>query len=82
MLFIADADRAHDCAPIGPPPPAATQTWVDEANQAWTAKLRAAAPLGADRVHGRFLRWHQESLLIAGHDHPRVLARLLKSLSA
>lgn len=78
LLFVADADRVQQCAAVAPPPPApaSTQAWLDAANQAWTERLRAAAPLAAERVHGRFLRWNQESLLIAGHDHPRALSCL------
>ncbi len=54
----------------------ATSAWLAEANDRWTAKLRAVATVAPERIHGRFLRWSQESLLIAAHDVDQALASL------
>lgn len=78
LVCVADADRAQDCCGVDRPPPAPAPTaeWVTRANELWTAQLQAAATLSAERVIGRFLRWNQESFLIAGHDIESALARL------
>lgn len=78
LVCVADADRAPDCCGVDrpPPAPASTSEWVSRANDLWTARLRAATSLPPERVIGRFLRWNQESLLIAGHDIESALKRL------
>lgn len=78
LLCVADADCAHDCAPIPPhtSEPATTAAWIARANDAWTAALRQVAPLAPERVFGRFLRWNKESLLLAAHDVDEVLQLL------
>lgn len=77
LICIADADRAASVCTIEPPPafPLTTDTWIGRANQSWTAKLRACATFASDRVHGLFLRWSLESLLIALHDVEPVLKK-------
>src|SRR5262245_61527993 len=44
LVCVADADRAHECAPVASHTTEATSTatWLDRANEAWTAVLRAA----------------------------------------
>lgn len=78
LICIADADRASEVCSVEPPPhfPEPTEPWVQRANQAWTQKLRATTPLAPERIHGRFLRWSLESLLIALHDVESVLRKL------
>lgn len=78
LVCVADADRAHECAPIAShtTEPAGTAAWIERANEAWTTRLRGAATLAGERVFGRFLRWNQESLLIAAHDVDGVLPLL------
>jgi hypothetical protein len=78
LICVADADRAHECCAAQNPVAVASPTadWLDQANALWTAKLRAAATTMPERVHGRFLRWSQESLLIAAHDVTEALAAL------
>ncbi len=78
LICIADADCATSVCGIEQPPgfPNPTDAWVTRANDTWTAKLRSIAPLAADRVHGRFLRWSLESLLIALHDVDSALRKL------
>lgn len=79
LLCIADADKASECCPTIERPPDGDGTsgdWVIRANDAWTAKLRAATTLEPSRVFGVFLRWNQESLLIAAHDVPGALEQL------
>lgn len=78
LLCIADADRASTCCDIErpPAPPAATTEWLQRANEAWTKKLRSATTHVPERIFGRFLRWSQESLLLAGHDCEAALLRL------
>ncbi|MFO0758349.1 MAG: hypothetical protein U0359_17790 [Byssovorax sp.] len=78
LVCVADADRAHECCPVDNPSIVAAPTapWLARADALWTDKLRAEAPVGPERVHGRFLRWSQESLLIAAHDVDETLAAL------
>jgi len=78
LVCIADADRAHQCCAIEAPPtaPAPTTEWVERANTRWTEVLRSKASLAPERIHGRFLRWNQESLLIAAHDIEAAMKRL------
>lgn len=78
LICIADADRAHECCAAQNPASVAgpTAIWLAGANDLWTAKLRAAATTKPERIHGLFLRWSQESLLIAAHDVPEALAAL------
>jgi hypothetical protein len=79
LLCIADADRADECCPaIGrcPDGDGASSDWVRRANEAWTAKLRAATTLEPSRIFGAFLRWNQESLVIAAYDVPGALEKL------
>jgi hypothetical protein len=78
LVCVADADRAQDCAPIPSHTreAASTTAWLARADEAWTGTLRKAAPLGAERVFGRFLRWNKESLLVAAHDVDEVLQHL------
>ncbi|MCC6558938.1 MAG: hypothetical protein IT372_38920 [Polyangiaceae bacterium] len=78
LLCVADADRAHQCCggPAASTVAAPTQPWVEEANRRWTEALRTATAAGAERVWGRFLRWNQESLLIALHDIDEAMRAL------
>lgn len=78
LVCIADADRATTCCGIEAPPPApaSTSAWIERANRAFTEVLQSAAPTSPARVLGRFLRWSQESLLIAVHDVDLALRRL------
>ena len=78
LVCVADADRAHECCAVDNPTTVAgsTAAWLAEANERWTAKLRATATTAPERIHGRFLRWSQESLLIAAHDVDQALAPL------
>lgn len=78
LVCVADADKATDCCPIepAPPPGQSTEAWVKEANKAFTAALRAEASIASERVFGFFLRWSQESLLIAAHDVEATWKRL------
>lgn len=78
LICVADADRATQCCAIEPPPaaPASTTDWVRRADEAWTQALRKATTLDPARIHGLFLRWNQESLLIAAHDVSGVLQKL------
>jgi hypothetical protein len=79
LICVADADRATECCATIPEAPKGDGTssgWVSHANDAWTEKLRAAAPLEPSRIFGVFLRWSQESLLIAAHDVPGAMQKL------
>lgn len=78
LLCVADADRTMDCGVAEPVPafPAPTAEWVARANRVWTDGLRQIASLESHRIFGRFLRWNQESLLIAAHDVDESLRRL------
>jgi hypothetical protein len=78
LFCVADADRATECCPIerAPEGDGTSGDWVSRANDAWTEKLRAAANLEPSRIFGVFLRWSQESLLIAAHDVPGALEKL------
>jgi len=78
LVCVADADRATECCPIerAPEGDRTSGEWISRANDAWTAKLRAAATPEPSRVFGVFLRWSQESLLIAAYDVPGVLEKL------
>lgn len=78
LICIADADRASSICSIESPPsfPQSTDDWVARANHSWTTKLRSNAPLAPERIHGHFLRWSLESLLIALHDVDSVLSKL------
>jgi len=79
LLCIADADRANECCPAierCPDGDGTSGDWVIRANEAWTAKLRAATTLEPSRIFGVFLRWNQESLLIAAHDVPGAMEKL------
>jgi hypothetical protein len=78
LICVADADRASTCCSIELPPaaPSSTSAWVQRANEAWTDALRRAAGLESARIFGRFLRWNQESLLIAAYDIEGALKRL------
>jgi hypothetical protein len=79
LFCVADADRATECCatiPQAPKGDGTTSEWVSRANDAWTEKLRAAATLEPSRIFGVFLRWSQESLLIAAHDVPGVMEKL------
>lgn len=78
LVCVADADRAHECCSVDNPSGVSgpTSAWIDGANERWTQKLRETATAAPDRVHGRFLRWSQESLLIAAHDVDPSLAAL------
>ncbi|MDI1449662.1 hypothetical protein [Polyangium sp. 6x1] len=77
LVCIADADKATTCCTIEDPPkaPARTDNWVIRASNAWTTKLRTSATF-PDRIHGHFLRWNSESLLIAAHDVEPALQKL------
>ncbi len=78
LVCVADADRAHECCDVDNPTKVAgtTSAWLAQGNERWTAKLRATATTAPERIHGRFLRWSQESLLIAAHDVDPALASL------
>jgi len=76
LICVADADRAQDCCSVELPPQESSAAWVERANQSWTAVLRAAAPIAPERILGRFLRWNQESLLIAAHDIENAMKHL------
>lgn len=78
LVCVADADFAHDCCAVSPGHAATSPTlpWVEDANHRWTEGLRARAAVGRGRVTGRFLRWNQESLLIALHDIDDALRAL------
>ncbi|MDC0743315.1 hypothetical protein [Polyangium mundeleinium] len=78
LVCIADADKATTCCPIEAPPkaPAPTDGWVTRASNAWTVKLRSSTNFDPDRIHGHFLRWNSESLLIAAHDVDPALQKL------
>jgi hypothetical protein len=78
LICVADADRATDCCSIdrAPSAPTSTSAWIACANQAWTDVLRRTTPLQPHRLFGRFLRWNQESLLLAAHDVESAMKRL------
>lgn len=78
LLCVADADRATDCCTIERPPmiPMPTAPWVERANKLWTDVLRSATTLHPSRIFGHFIRWNQESLLLAAHDVEAVMKRL------
>jgi hypothetical protein len=78
VVCVADADRAHECCAVPSPTTvtAPTATWLARANEAWTAKLRTPETVVPERVHGLFLRWNQESLIIAAHDVDEALVAL------
>jgi hypothetical protein len=75
LVCVADADRASKCCDIEPAE-AITADWIGRANHAWTTKLRTAATMAPERISGQFLRWNQESLLIAAHDVEETLTAL------
>lgn len=77
LVCVADADCAdtEQCCPEADTPPEGDSTkWVEHASGLWTDKLRAAAAGDPERVHGRFLRWSKESLLIACYDFEEALS--------
>jgi hypothetical protein len=78
LVCVADADRAHECCDVDNPATigGVTVAWIEGANDRWTRKLREVASVAPDRVHGRFLRWNQESLLVAAHDVDQALTAL------
>jgi hypothetical protein len=78
LVCVADADRAHECCSVENPATVsgATATWLARATEAWTQKLRGGASVSPERIHGHFLRWNQESLLIAAHDVEEALTAL------
>jgi hypothetical protein len=76
LLCVADADAAAECCRGLGSCHDDTDLWVRMANERWTTELRANAQVDAQRIHGCFVRWSRESLLIAGFDSPRALARL------
>lgn len=78
LICVADADRASDCCGEDAPPtlPAATRDWIERCNASWTRRLRGATSVEPLHVHGRFLRWNKESLIIAGHDSAAAMRRL------
>jgi len=77
-ICIADADRATECCDIEKPPkpPESTDDWIRKANVLWTERLRGWTDQAPDRIHGCFIRWNRESIVIAGFDNPAVLTRL------
>jgi hypothetical protein len=78
LICVADADRAERCCSIEPGRTATAPTaeWMRRANEAWTSSLRNATSLEPEKIFGWFLRWNQESLLIAAHDHEPALHKL------
>ena len=46
------------------------------ASAAWTKHLRTLTSCDPEKIHGLFLRWNQESLLIASHDAEAAMKRL------
>lgn len=76
LVCIADADRAEQCCGADPAPVTPTFDWLHGCDEAWTERLRRDAPIAPERVHGRFLRWSKESLVLTGHDLPTSLKKL------
>jgi hypothetical protein len=70
LVCVADADKAHEIvdAVSLPRPEMETTKWVDDANELWTTQLREVARTSPEHVHGRFLRWNRESLVLSGFD--------------
>lgn len=50
-----------------------SELWLREANSLLERQLRAQASADPERVHGFFIRWSKETLLLAAHDQPSSL---------